>query len=122
MKNHSSLTGCKKCFCCTAKPTHIDCIFYLLLEISLVRRIIKIHIFFLDKILSELLPTYDNEYKTLGTLNKAMSTQFQGDHIKKKLFEFKCDTSVGMLNICFPDHVSLEPSVLKEFSLFLFPP
>lgn len=27
-----------------------------------------------------------------------------------------------MLNICFPDHVSLEPSVLKEFSLFLFPP
>ena len=85
MKNHSSLTGYKKCFCRTAKPSHIDCIFYLLLEISLVRRIIKIHIFLLDKILSELLPTYDNEHETLGTLNKAMSTQIQGDHIKKKL-------------------------------------
>ena len=48
------------------------------------RRIIKIHIFFLDKILSELLPTYDNEYESLGTLNKATSTQFQGDHIKEK--------------------------------------
>ena len=84
MKNHSSLTGCKKCFCCTAKPSHIDCIFYLLFEISLMRRIIKIHIFFLDKILSELLPTYDNEYESLGTLNKATSTQFQGDHIKEK--------------------------------------
>lgn len=34
------------------------------------------HIFFLDKMLSELLLTCDNEYDTSGTSNKATSTRF----------------------------------------------
>ena len=64
-----------------------------------------------------MLLTYDNEYDTLGTLNKAMSAHFQGDFFFFYL-SFKCDTSVSMLNICFPDHVSLEPSVLSFHFFF----
>lgn len=64
------------------------------------------HIFFLDKVPSELLLTCDNECDTSGTSNKAMSMHFQGDHIYFKNLSFKWD-------MCY----YVEPL----FSLIIFP-
>lgn len=104
-----------------AKPSCFGCVFLLLLEISLVRRVLELHIFFLDEMLSELLLTSDNKYDTLGTLNKGNVCSLPRRSDFCKILALNVTPVLVCWEFVFPDCVSLEPSVLNVFSLLLPP-